>query len=1055
MNAGETGRATGRRCPQCGAPLSAGALDGLCPACLLQQGVAAESAVAGVAASFQPPSVEEIARWFPQLEVLSFIGKGGMGAVYKARQPGLDRLVALKILPAQVAADPGFAERFAREARALAKLNHPNIVAVHESGQVNGLPYFLMEYMDGLNLRAVERAGKLSPREALEIVPQICEALQFAHEEGIVHRDIKPENILLDKKGRVKIADFGIAKIMGASAPASTAASGADFAATTGAGIPPITSEGRVIGTPNYMAPEQVEKPEAVDHRADIYSLGVVFYEMLTGELPVGRFAPPSSRTRGAAVDARLDEVVLRALEREPGHRYQQASQIRTAVETITGNTGPPAAPGPQLPVLPRPGVDYRSRAIFFGLPWRVRRKKPPTAAGGATQPGKRNRRILWIVSLTAFCLVLWWAMDELNGVVRLGLVSRWSGDGSARDVHGRNDGTLVNVAYAPGKVKSAFKIEGRGSHVTIRDDPSLNPGKEMTLEAWVCPTGPHDPNAAIVSKTAATGGYSLEYEAATGAARFGVFVDTPLIVLPLGKRTLTNLADHLRGVHHGHWVISPSGPPVPRNVWTHVAGVYDGSKVSFYMDGALVGSSPATGRILVSTNDLEIGGNPLVSFRYYSGKIDEVALYERALSEKQIRALYRAEIFESRNDGTMPPFTPTPAIIQTTNNLWDLSDGSKVTRTSGVHEPVSDMRDMFGGKFSSIEPGNTVFADGHPEGFVHFIEWQTPAPVTVDSFTLFASGDGPLQALPAQREFSKFVLKARSSASADDYDLTLYTLEVSNHPYVFQDADTSALLAAKIKPVSAQFFRAEFTQYNAGGNYDGPRVIGLEGFGPSKPMPTHALDFPAASSLVGWWRAGYDANDSSGKGNHGTFFGATTFAAGKIGKAFSFDGKTDYVEVPDSPSLNPATAVTLAAWICPSNFPYSSPVIKKAGNGTIPDAGYALEVAGLDGAICGVYVNGAWAITGYAPVPLDQWSHIAGVYDGTNVLVYVNGEQVGAPVYTPGTITPSDNHLQIGHDSVNQSRYFDGLIDDARVYNRALSPEEIHELYREGSGGE
>ena len=183
---------------------------------------------------------------------------------------------------------------------------------------MDGLPFFLMEFVDGLNLRQLERAGKLSPREALQIVPQICEALQFAHDEGIVHRDIKPENILLDKKGRVKIADFGIAKIMGSEAE------------------PGITETSGAIGTPHYMAPEQVEKPETVDHRADIFSLGVVFYEMLTGELPLGKFAPPS---RTVNVDVRLDDVVLRALEKEPDRRYQHVSQVRTAVDTIADGT--------------------------------------------------------------------------------------------------------------------------------------------------------------------------------------------------------------------------------------------------------------------------------------------------------------------------------------------------------------------------------------------------------------------------------------------------------------------------------------------------------------------------------------------------------------------------------------------------------------------------------------------------------------------------------------------------------------------------------------------
>src|SRR6266576_6164123 len=237
MNEAEADSNMPKKCPQCGATLPEGALAGLCPACLLKQGAEADTSTQSEAERFQPPSVEEVAKLFPQLEILAFIGKGGMGAVYKARQPALDRFVALKILPPQVASGPGFAERFNREARALARLNHPNIVAVYEFGQANGMPFFIMEFVDGPNLRQLERTGKLSPREALQIVPQICEALQFAHDEGIVHRDIKPENILLDKKGRVKIADFGLAKILGREPTRLR-----------------LTGAGDIMGTPHYMA---------------------------------------------------------------------------------------------------------------------------------------------------------------------------------------------------------------------------------------------------------------------------------------------------------------------------------------------------------------------------------------------------------------------------------------------------------------------------------------------------------------------------------------------------------------------------------------------------------------------------------------------------------------------------------------------------------------------------------------------------------------------------------------------------------------------------------
>jgi len=220
-----------------------------------------------------------------------------MGAVYKARQPKLDRHVALKILPPEVGKDPAFAERFMREARALAMLNHASIVAVYDFGEADGLYYFVMEYVDGANLRQTIETGGLTPPEALAIVPQICDALQFAHDEGVVHRDIKPENILIDKRGRVKIADFGLAKLLGVDADDSAA----EKAFT-------LTGTHQVMGTLHYMAPEQMQGSSAVDHRADIYSLGVVFYEMLTGELPIGRFEPPSKKVR---IDVRLDEVVL------------------------------------------------------------------------------------------------------------------------------------------------------------------------------------------------------------------------------------------------------------------------------------------------------------------------------------------------------------------------------------------------------------------------------------------------------------------------------------------------------------------------------------------------------------------------------------------------------------------------------------------------------------------------------------------------------------------------------------------------------------------------
>ena len=322
-----------KKCTKCGADLPANAPKGLCPQCLMKAGMQnggqdkkgapsdisnSDTGSATPPGGFVPLKPDQLAEKFPQLEIIELLGQGGMGAVYKARQKQLDRFVALKILPPEVGQNAAFAERFTREARSLAKLNHPEIVTVHEFGHTeDGLYYFLMEFVDGTDLRHIIQAGELTSDQALAIVPKVCEALHYAHKKGIVHRDIKPENILLDTEGNVKIADFGLARLLDRPTSAYT-----------------LTQSGQQMGTPHYMAPEQIEHPQEVDHRADIYSLGVVFYEMLTGELPIGLFAPPSKKVH---VDVRLDEVVLHTLEKEPGRRYQHASEIKTDVEIIAG----------------------------------------------------------------------------------------------------------------------------------------------------------------------------------------------------------------------------------------------------------------------------------------------------------------------------------------------------------------------------------------------------------------------------------------------------------------------------------------------------------------------------------------------------------------------------------------------------------------------------------------------------------------------------------------------------------------------------------------------
>lgn len=265
------------------------------------------------APGWKPLEPSELGRLLPGYEILSLLGRGGMGAVYYAVEKSLDRPVALKLLPAELSAQPGFADRFTREARAMAKLSHPNIIALHEFGHTSaGHLFFTMEFVEGSTLAAMIHGPGLNPDQALVLSSQICLALAYAHEQGVVHRDMKPANVLVTKDGQVKIADFGLARLLD---PSEVALG--------------HTVTGQVMGTPDYMAPEQ-KRGMSVDHRADIYSLGVMLYEMLCRQVPLGAFAPPSQVVK---CDAGLDRIVERAMQPAPERRYQSTTAMKVDVD--------------------------------------------------------------------------------------------------------------------------------------------------------------------------------------------------------------------------------------------------------------------------------------------------------------------------------------------------------------------------------------------------------------------------------------------------------------------------------------------------------------------------------------------------------------------------------------------------------------------------------------------------------------------------------------------------------------------------------------------------
>ena len=284
------------RCPRCGAELPAGRLE-FCPACIFD--AKDEPVVIGGA-----------------LELHEELGRGGMGAVFKARHLSLNRFVAVKFLPEELAKQPEFQSRFEREARALALLNHPNIVSVHDFGREEQQSYLVMEYVEGGSLT---KRIPMPLEEAIDAAIQICDALDYAHKQGVVHRDIKPANILIDSAGRVKVSDFGLARIVRPGAKGWT-----------------VTTPDVTVGTPHFMAPEALSGAPP-DPRMDIYSLGVLLYELVTGKLPMGDFAPAPQP---------LQAIVKKALAPEPAQRYASAADMRRDLQAAIAHRTPPLAAG-------------------------------------------------------------------------------------------------------------------------------------------------------------------------------------------------------------------------------------------------------------------------------------------------------------------------------------------------------------------------------------------------------------------------------------------------------------------------------------------------------------------------------------------------------------------------------------------------------------------------------------------------------------------------------------------------------------------------------------
>ena len=317
------------------------------------------------------------------------LGRGGMATVYRATQLSLDRPVAIKVLAPQLARRQRFVERFEREAAALAQLSHPGIVNILDRGVADDTYYLVMEFVEGESLRArLRREGKLPLADATALLGQVAAGLDYAHGRGVLHRDIKPENILIGSDGGAKLADFGIARMLGDDAPDQLR----------------LTTASTRMGTAHYMAPEQMRDAAVADHRADIYALGVLLYEMLAGELPIGQFKPASRVADG--VPPAVDRLISRALAATPEERFQSVAELRAAMETavLPEAVTRTQEPRPRLPLRRRPSSAPLVAAGVFGVLlfaffaiWLAHRRPeprpeavvapPPTTASAAARP--------------------------------------------------------------------------------------------------------------------------------------------------------------------------------------------------------------------------------------------------------------------------------------------------------------------------------------------------------------------------------------------------------------------------------------------------------------------------------------------------------------------------------------------------------------------------------------------------------------------------------------------------------------------------------------------
>ncbi len=927
-----------------------------------------------------PPTPEEVAPLFPNYEVLEILGRGGMGAVYKARQISLDRIVALKLLPLEVSVDEDFADRFRREARALAKLSHRHIIAVHDFGQTaDGHLYFAMEFVEGANLADVIRQVGLTPEQALSLAGQICSALAYAHGKGVIHRDIKPANVMIDTDSHAKVADFGLARVTDPTV---------DFIGNT--------MTGTVMGTLGYMAPEQMLDMN-VDHRADIYSLGVMLYEMLCGETPQGAFSLPSERT---GCDVRIDQIVIKAMQQSPDRRYQTTYEMASAVESAR---------------LPPPQAARQSQRAVRSHHMAVPVAKPKKSPGGSIAVA-----ILAVLAVGA----IFWAKPSWLGARSPAIPPAKSGP--IEPVQ-----TPPNLA-TPALSTPAPPVPAPIPRMSVADAVKRLMGQKgwedigiATIPDDTISVHLEDRSIADLSPLAGLPVSELHTHG-NPITDLGPLRGLPLRTLALDDTPVSDLSP-LEDLPLRKLILSNTRV-------TDLSPLRDLKLVTLLLDrnaqeidlAPLAGMTTLEDLVLPEhPKSLELLREKLPNLRFISFKWGGVAAKGSTNPAAEFWETYDAEQAAAAAAMAAPKDVSKP-LSQTGQWLAEQEPKWQATFAKEVSAPfekgVADARKQYGTRLNSKISGTANSGQKRDDA----------AAFRAEADQLAAGGDLP----PVDDTGTPMAVKSlrtsyrQSLATVEASRLTKARTVLARHDAILAQKQT--LLTELQRSDEALEIKAKRGQLAAAWLIP--------------PLSAEAKNGPV-NGLVAWWKADGNARDSIGS-HHGPSVGGAGFAEGREGHAFFFAGSASSISVSGSPAFGFGDKdFSIALWAKFSRQSQSQALVSRGeGANQANQWVFWLNDGQLQWKMTGPAVSQLGSAP-FAPV-LGQWYRLAMTRTGDMFRFFIDGVEVSSQAW-PGKIPEADGPLTLG--SAGGTAPFAGLLDDIRIYNRALSALEINAVFKTG----